>query len=328
VILLKHLRVIAPIYKDDQQQESKTPSHYIVPCVLAHAPAQIEIESTSKGKKAPKIIRKFTNILKRRPRRPATDSPPVIPSVCILFKCGYCPKGMFGALIADLMGPVGTRLRWRLLDDAIYRDQVSFHVGPEHHTVRITFFISFLEVCISADTDHARSAQQSNAKAICNKIRRELKQSLVSVSRTLNYGPGAGVYFGFHCSCSAPAKCDEENPVVMKCDRCGLTADLEDTHKLWFGEEVHVTIDDLQKIQRAAWEVRAKWYNIGLELKIGAGTLDAIERDGHSVDDQFRIMLSTWLGRDQPRPTLSLLAEALRSPTVREEHLAQQILTQ
>ena len=334
VILLKHLRVIAPIYKDeeqqDQPQESKTPSHYIVPCVLAHAPVQIEIESTSKGKKTSKIIRKFTNIFKRRPRHSATESTPVIPSVCILFKCGYCPKGMFGALIADLMSPAGTRLRWRLLDHAIYRDQVSFHVGPEHHTVRITFFISFLEVCISADTDHARSTQQSNAKAVCNKIRRELEQSLVSVSRTLNYGPGAGIYFGFHsiCSCSTPAKCDEVNPVVMKCDRCGLTTDLQDTHKLWFGEEVHVSIDDLEKMLSAAWEARAKWYNIGLQLKIGAGTLDAIERDSHSIDDQFRVMLSTWLRRDEPRPTLSLLANALRSPMVGYQHLAQQILAQ
>ena len=332
VILLKHLRVIAPIYKDeerqDQPQESKTPSHYIVPCVLAHAPAQIEIESTSKGKKTSKVIRKFTNIFKRRPRPSATESAPAIPSVCILFKCGYCPKGMFGALIADLMGPAGNRLRWRLLDDAIYRDQVSFHVGPEHHTVRITFFISFLEVCISADTDHARSAQQSNAKAVCNKIRRELEQSLVSVSRTLNYGSGAGIYFGFRCSCSAPAKCDEENPVVMKCDRCRLAIDLQDTHKLWFGEEVHVSIDDLEKMLSAAWEARAKWYNIGLQLKIGAGTLDAIETASHSIDDQFRVMLSTWLRRDEPRPTLSLLANALRSPMVGYQQLAQQILAQ
>ena len=334
VILLKHLRIIAPIYKDeeqqDQPQESKTPSHYIVPCVLAHAPAQIEIESTSKGKKTSKIIRKITKILKRRPHPSPTGSAPAIPSVCILFKCGYCPKGMFGALIADLMSPAGTRLCWRLLDDAIYRDQASFHVGPEHHTVRITFFISFLEVCISADTENARSAQQSNAKAVCNKIRRELEQSLVSVSRTLNYGPGAGIYFGFHsiCSCSVPAKCDEENPVVMKCDRCGLATDLQDTHKFWFGEEVHVSIDDLEKMLSAAWEARAKWYNIGLQLKIGAGMLDTIKGDSESIDDRFRSMLSTWLKRDEPRPTLSLLASALHSPTVGYQYLAQKILAQ
>ena len=332
VILLNHLRVIAPIYKDEVQQdqplESKTPSHYIVPCVLAHAPAQIEIESTPRGRKTRKIKQKITNVLKERPRRSATESAPVIPSVCILFKCGYCPKGMFGALIAELMSPAGTHLRWRLLDHAIYRDQVSFHVGPEYHTVRITFFISFLEVCISADTDHARSTQQSNAKAVCNKIRRELEQSLVSVSRTLKYGPGAGIYFGFHCSCSTPAKCDEENPVVMKCDRCGLASDLQDTHKLWFGEEVHVSINDLPGIQRAAWEAKTEWYNIGLELKIDVATLDTIKEDNDSIKDRFRSMLSTWLKRDQPRPTISLLANALRSPTVGYQHLAQKILAQ
>ena len=321
VILLKHLRVIAPIYKDDQQQQSEIPSRYIIPCVLAHAQVQIEL---SEGK-THKIIRKITKFLGRRPRRSTAQPSSVIPPVCILFRCGYCPKGMFGALIADLMSPVSTRLHWRLLDDAIYRDQVSFHVGPEHHTVRITFFISFLEVCISADTDHARSAQQSHAKAVCNKIRREVEQSLVSVSRTLHYGPGAGIFFGFYCSCSAPAKCDEESPVVMKCDQCGLT-DLQDKHKLWFSEKL--SIDDLQEIQRDAWEARAEWYNIGLELRIDPGTLDVISRDCSRTDDQFRRMLSTWLRRDRLQPTRSLLAKALRSPTVGYEHLAEQILTQ
>ena len=114
----------------------------------------------------------------------------------------------------------------------------------------------------------------------------------------------------------------------MKCDRCGLATDLQDTHKLWFGEEVHVSIDDLQKIQRAAWEARTEWYNIGLELKIDAATLDTIKGDNDSIKDRFRSMLSTWLKRDQPRPTLSLLANALRSPTVGYQHLAQQILAQ
>jgi hypothetical protein len=114
----------------------------------------------------------------------------------------------------------------------------------------------------------------------------------------------------------------------MKCDRCGSTTDLQDTHKLWFGEEVHVSIDNLQKIQKAAWEARAEWYNIGLELKIDAATLDTIKEDNDNIKDRFRSMLSTWLKRDQPQPTLFLLAKALHSPTVGYEHLAQQILTQ
>ena len=191
---------------------------------------------------------------------------------------------------------------------------------------RITFFFSFLEVCISADTDHARSTQQKDAKAVCDKLRLELEQSLVSVSRRLHYGPGAQVYFGSYCSCSTPAKCDEENPVIMKCDRCGLTIDLEDKHTLWFSEKL--SINDLQNIQRTVWEARAKWYNIGLELKIDPGTLDVIKGDSDSIADRFRGMLSTWLGRDQLRPSLSSLAEALCSPIVGYKHLAEQILTQ
>ena len=83
----------------------------------------------------------------------------------------------------------------------------------------------------------------------------------------------------------------------------------------------------MQNIQRAVWEARAKWYNIGLELKIDAETLDVIKGDSDSIDNRFRSMLSTWLRRDQLRPTLSLLAKALRSPTVGYQHLAEQILT-
>ena len=333
VILLKHHRIIAPIYEDNQQQ---SPSHYLVPCVLSHAPAQIEIRSTSKGRK-PVLIRKIAKVFKRRPRTAVTDSAPVIHPLCILFKCGYCPKGVFGALIADLMNPGSSRLRWRLIDDAIYRDQVSFNVGPAHHRVRISFLISFLEVCISADTDHAKSLQQRDPKAVFNAIRLELEQSLISVSKTLHYGSGARFYFGFHCSCfdgSTPAVCDEDDPVVMKCNRCGSTTDLRDNHKFWFGEKLTMahglSLSNLPKVQRAVWEARAKWYNIGLELNIDPGTLDTINRKFNSdnIDDRFRDMLATWLRMVQPRPSLSLLAQALRSPTVGYTDLAEQILAQ
>ena len=82
---------------------------------------------------------------------------------------------------------------------------------------------------------------------------------------------------------------------------------------------------DLGKVQRAAWDARAKWYNIGLELEIDPGTLDTIKNDNNNSDDQFRAMLTTWLKMVQPKPTLAALAEALQSPTVGFEHLAEQI---
>ena len=321
VVLLTHLRIIAPIY-DEEEQESA--SHYLLSCVLSHAKVLPE-ESCALGKRC------------RKRRRPVSLEYPEsrIPSLCILFQCGYCPKGIFGAVIADLMKIRDGALRWRLKRDAIYRNQVTFHVGREYHLVKLSFFCKFLEVEISSENNSAKFKQLESDSKICSKIRLELERSLISVCRMLRYGRGARFFFGFYSSCcndSTPAKCDEEDPVVMLCDQCGSIAHLQDNHRFWFSEKKQtiqvLTVDDLQKIQRHAWEARANWYNIGLELKIDPGTLDVIKGDSDSIADRFRGMLSTWLGRDQLRPTLSSLAEALCSPTVGYEHLAEQILTQ
>ena len=87
-----------------------------------------------------------------------------------------------------------------------------------------------------------------------------------------------------------------------------------------------LSITDLRDIQRAAWDSRDEWYNIGLELKIDPGTLDVIKRDNTKTNDCFREMLTTWLKVVQPEPTLSALAEALQSPTVGFGDLAEQVL--
>ena len=85
---------------------------------------------------------------------------------------------------------------------------------------------------------------------------------------------------------------------------------------------------ELPKILNAVWEARSKWYNIGLAIQIDAGTLDVINRNSDNIDDRFRDMLATWLRMVQPRPSLSLLAQALQSPTVGYADLAEQILVQ
>ena len=69
-----------------------------------------------------------------------------------------------------------------------------------------------------------------------------------------------------------------------------------------------------------------KWYNMGLELDIDPGTLDTIKTDNDNSDDRFRAMLTTWLKMVQPKPTLAALADALQSPTVGFERLAEQVL--
>ena len=87
-----------------------------------------------------------------------------------------------------------------------------------------------------------------------------------------------------------------------------------------------LSIADLRNIQSAAWESRAQWYNIGLELSIPPGTLNVIEGNNRGdINSCFRAMLMTWLSMDQPKPTLAALAKALQSPTVGFGHLAERI---
>ena len=89
-----------------------------------------------------------------------------------------------------------------------------------------------------------------------------------------------------------------------------------------------LTTYELAKVQRAVWEGRAKWYNIGLELGLTAGTLDAIQlTNKHIVDECFRAMLKEWLimRKTELLPTWSRLAKALRAPPVGLEQLAEQL---
>ena len=85
-----------------------------------------------------------------------------------------------------------------------------------------------------------------------------------------------------------------------------------------------LTISDLPQVFRAVFDARTKWYDIGLELKIDVGSLDAIEEDNpRDVQDCLRALLKKWLRRAQPnyKPTWGALMEALESPLVDEGQL-------
>ena len=88
-----------------------------------------------------------------------------------------------------------------------------------------------------------------------------------------------------------------------------------------------VGTSDLRSVRRATWDARSKWYDVGLELGIDPGTLDSIKSNNDSNESRFTAVLLAWLRTVRPRPTLTALAEALRSPTVGCGHLAEQILS-
>ena len=79
-------------------------------------------------------------------------------------------------------------------------------------------------------------------------------------------------------------------------------------------------------MQRAVWDTRAKWYDVGVELLISPDTLDAIEENKRGIcEAYFREMLKEWLRRPKPHPTWAELAEALRSPMIGYGHLADKL---
>ena len=86
-----------------------------------------------------------------------------------------------------------------------------------------------------------------------------------------------------------------------------------------------MTVDDLATVLDAIWDARARWYHIGLELRLRASTLDIINRNIHNDEDCFRDMLAQWLTQIGSPPTWSALAAALRSRAVGFGYLAEQV---
>ena len=88
----------------------------------------------------------------------------------------------------------------------------------------------------------------------------------------------------------------------------------------------HLTIDNLAQVYREVSDVRAKWYNFCLELELPASDLDAIEEGQHGDPDAcLREALKIFLRKVQPRPTWKRIVNALESPTIHYESLAEEI---
>ena len=87
------------------------------------------------------------------------------------------------------------------------------------------------------------------------------------------------------------------------------------------GQQLSVD-DDLAVLLEELINVRAKWYNIGMKLGVGVGTLNAIRIQYNDPSDCLRETLAAWL-RARPTPTTwSKVVEALNSATVDEGALA------
>ena len=171
--LLEELRIAAPLEVNGE------PS-YFFPCALAHTDDVKDSDSELESQ---------------------LMSSPISPLV-VTFQCGYCPKGLPGAFIKYLMtNEMKSCLEWKLSCDKIFRNQVSFSVGPlmDHAVLKITATHLKL-ICIPNDTNR----EEISLEKLCSEILTAVKTGIEQVSSDIKH-------IGQH-SLTFPCGCKGDHP--------------------------------------------------------------------------------------------------------------------
>ena len=212
--LLKHLQIVAPF----QTEEGRTV--YFFPCILAHS-------ETCKTKS----LLKSSNV----------------PSLLITFKCGYCPKGLPGALVVYLLThEPRSKFTWKLKPEQIFKDQVSFLVS-RCDVIALSSHPTYLKLTHS-NSSLSSSKCSSTIESICHSVRRFVKKGLRKVMSNLKLISDAQYSCSFYCQDSDcvtsngchPAdefKKDEDRPYLW-CVKSNeiVTSDPPTGWSTWYGK--------------------------------------------------------------------------------------------
>ena len=89
------------------------------------------------------------------------------------------------------------------------------------------------------------------------------------------------------------------------------------------GDKNLLQSQNVVELQNLIWEARTKYYNIGLELRPDAATLDSITQSQyHQVDDCFHAVLGACIRKGI---TKTMIVNALKSPTVGNDKIAEEV---
>ena len=114
----------------------------------------------------------------------------------------------------------------------------------------------------------------------------------------------------------------------MQCMYCTCHVYLHDSNLLCYYIRCtgSLTPADLATLQNALYEVRDKWYHLGVQLKVPISDLRAIRtqfRD--NPDDSLLEMLSVWLSITTPSPTWQTVVDALCCASIGRQKIAENI---
>ena len=162
------------------------------------------------------------------------------PPLIIGFECGYCPVGVFSALMVYLLQhsqEESSTLKWKIPHGAtVYRNKVSFLVGFDLHKVTMIARPTYFEVQYECSV----SQLHTPVHKVCLYVRKTILNGLTVVIRSRNYTCKTTPLVGFYCprpQCTPTphiAICDGENPSAMECISSKEPIELLSSHYMWF----------------------------------------------------------------------------------------------
>ena len=201
--LLERLRIAAPFQMDGERM-------YFFPCVLAHAAETA-----------------FQQLM-------LTATP--IPQLIVTFECGYCPKGLAGALVKYLMAnEMESCYSWEIYTDKIFRNQVSFHVGPLD-TIVLRITPTYLEIVCIPDKKVPNREEECPLTKVCCEVRKAVETGIRQVTSDINYvNAQHGLTFRCECKGDHPASLRYlgTRPYILYCSKINERYPLSPEHELW-----------------------------------------------------------------------------------------------
>ena len=175
--LLEHLSVVVRL---DHVGES-----YFMPCALTHL----------------------------EPSRVGLSQSDAIPPLLITFKSGYCPKGLFGSLVACIANKQVLNSTLDLDRSEIYRDQIYFNICEVKLLLKVRPTLVYIGI-IPRNPDESLPTLSTLSK-LCNGVRKLVFENTKRACKTLHYSLTAHTdyFLSFEGRCN---QCDKDHPVVLQ----------------------------------------------------------------------------------------------------------------
>ena len=209
VKLLEHLHILCVVSNENSETEE-----FFLPCILRPYPVEIWKRSTA-----------------------------LLAPLLITFDCGYCPLGLFSALIVHLASSrLQSDLKWQVnnYNGRLHRNLVAFLVGEDCDKV---FFIArptFYEIWIERNQEEKLPLHE-----LCSQICTITDNALCSVKASHSSFRNIGHHIAFYCQrdCHRPphpatvnVKDSTQAPITAICVFTKQPSQLLPNQRIWYGK--------------------------------------------------------------------------------------------